>query len=211
MIFRIPHNVVKRLFLICATVAILFDLSVSQVIAGNLLANPSFEELGEKGVPISWVREFNKNLGGPFTVVTDAYNGKKAVCILTEEWNYQRPQFITQTVKLPNHTKTVCLSTYCKGQGQINLAFRFLRDNKPYDTVIIRKGRDKMTRPTELLNEFALGQTYERYEAFAKVPVGADGLTVKIGNTVGPLNRLNIWGKVWIDNAALTASDEVVK
>lgn len=200
----------KRFLFIYVTAAILFSLCISQVSAENLLANPSFERLGEKGVPISWIREFNKNLGGPFNVVTDAYDGKRAACLMTEEWNYQRPQFITQTVKLSNNTKTVYLSAYCKGQGQVNLAFRFLKDDKPYNTVTIKKGFDMVNQPTEILNEFALGQTYELYEAFAKVPDGADGVMVKLGNTIGLLNRLNIWGKVWIDNATLTASAEVI-
>lgn len=172
----------------------------------NLLKNPSFEQIGKDGVPAGWQRQYNKVLGGPFLVVADAHDGDRAVCLMTEEWNYQRPQFITQTVKLPPGAKSLQLSAYCKGQGMVSLAFRFLKGDQPHETKELNLVFGRFTNPVELLNEFSLCQTYDRYEASATIPEGADGVMVKLGNSIGRLHRLNIWGKVWVDSASLTAS-----
>jgi len=174
----------------------------------NLLKNPGFEELAADGVPEHWQRQHNETLSGPFAVVKDAHGGERAVCLMTEEWNYQRPQFITQVVKLPANANTLRLSAHCKGQGQVNMVFRFLKGGNPHEIKKISRSFGSVDSPVEQLNEFALGQTYDLYEAWAQVPDGADGVMVKLGNTVGPLDRLNIWGKAWIDDASLVASDK---
>ncbi|MGD0094766.1 MAG: hypothetical protein ABSE73_33055, partial [Planctomycetota bacterium] len=172
----------------------------------NLLQNPGFEEAGKDGVPAGWTREYNEKLSGPFAVVEDAHDGKRAVRMMTEEWNYLRPQFLTQAVKLPPGTKSVRLSAWCKGQGMVNLVFRFLKGEQPAKNEKINMGFGELEVPVESRNEFALLQTYEPYSAWAKVPEGADGVLVKLGNTVDLLDRLNVWGRAWIDDAALTAS-----
>jgi len=172
----------------------------------NLLANPSFEQVGNDGVPVGWQREWNPVLGAPLLVVEDAHDGKRAACLLTEEWNYHRPQFLTQTVRLPKGTKAIRLAAWCKGQGMATLAFRFLKGSEPHQTRKLDLGFGPVVLPVEVLESFSLGQTYELCDAVVDVPDGADGVMVKLGNTVGPLNRLNVWGKAWIDSASLTTS-----
>jgi hypothetical protein len=191
----------------CVGIALMCCLASSANCAENLLKNPGLEQVGPGGVPADWQREYNEKLSGPFMLVQDAHGGKNAVCMMTEEWNYQRPQFITQTVKLPPNAKSLRLSAWCKGQGQVNLVFRFLKDGKSHKTEKIDMGFGPVDNPVEQQSDFALAQTYETYEAWANVPPDADAVMVKVGNTTSTLNRMNIWGKVWVDDIALEAME----
>ena len=118
--------------------ACLFSLGAAG--ADNLLKNPGFEKAGAGGVPQNWTREFNEKLSGPFAVVTDAHEGKCAVSVMTEEWGFLRPQFVTQEVPLPAGATICRLSAFCKGQGLVNLVLQFRKDGKPVETETVDMG-----------------------------------------------------------------------
>ncbi|HEY3415601.1 MAG TPA: hypothetical protein VGM23_01840 [Armatimonadota bacterium] len=170
----------------------------------NLLANPSFEALADQGIPAAWMREYHEKLSGPCTSVSDAHSGARAVCLLTQEWNFLRPQYLTQQVALPPGAKTCRLSAYCKGQGFVNLVFQFRKGGQPWQTETVNLGFGPTPAPKEVRSAFALEQDYQYYEAWAQVPEGADAVLVKVGNTIDALDRLNIWGKLLIDDVSLT-------
>jgi hypothetical protein len=53
------------------------------------------------------------------------------------------------------------------------------------------------------LNAFGLELDYQPYQATAAVPDGADAVLVKVGNTVDLFDRLNVWGKAYLDDISL--------
>jgi len=181
---------------------LVFVLSTAGL-AQNLLKNPGFETVAKNGVPVSWSREYNAILTGPFSPVADSHSGKRAVRMLTEEWNYLRPQYLTQTVKLPAGAKVCVLSAYAKGQGLVNLVFQFRKGGKPLETSKQDMGFGVFDLPKESLNAFGLEQDYQPYTATAAVPAGADAVLVKVGNTVDLFDRLNVWGKAYLDDVSL--------
>ncbi len=142
----------------------------------NLLTNPSFEMLAANGVPASWTREYNPTLTGPFAIVADAHTGTRAVSMMTQEWNYLRPQYLTQEVPLPLGTKTCRLSAYCKGQGFVNLVFQFRKGGQPLQTENFNMGFGPQTAPKELRIAYGLEQDYQNCETIAPVPDGADAV-----------------------------------
>ena len=176
--------------------------------AENLLKNPGFEEIATDNVPVGWQREYNPLLSVPLQILDRENGNGKTVCLLTEEWNFLRPQFLTQTLSLPAGSKALKLSVECKGQGMINLVFRFLKDGKPLAVEKVDLGTGEHELPKENRNEQSLAQVYERREAAVAVPDGANGVMIKIGNTCGALDTLNTWGKLFIDNASLEAMPE---
>lgn len=187
----------------CRGVFCLILLCVSAAHGQNLLKNPGFEKLGAGGVPADWTREFNAKLTGPFAVVTDAHEGKNAVCVITEEWGFLRPQFVTQEVPLPAGATVCRLSAFCKGQGLVNLVLQFRKDGKPLTTETVDMGFGPTAAPKESLNAFGLEQDYQRHEVSVDVPTNAASVLVKVGNSVDTFDRLNIWGKALIDDVSL--------
>jgi len=176
----------------------------------NLLKNPGLEVLGNAGAPASWNREYNEKLSGPSTVVANARGGKRAMCLLTQEWNFLRPQYLTQEVMLPAGARSCTLSAYCKGQGLVNLVFQFRKGGKPLETTTQDLGFGPTTLPKEFSHVFALEQTYQRCQATTEVPAGADAVLVKVGNTVDLADRLGIWGKLYVDDISLTTTKKTV-
>lgn len=170
----------------------------------NLLRNPSFESV-KGGVPVHWHRIYNEVLSGPFSVVTDSFEGKRAVRLETEEWNFLRPQYIAQEVTLPKGAEYCRLSVYAKGRGLVSLCMQFRKDGRPLEYRKIDMGFGEQRIPVEVKSDFALLPLYERYEVFYEVPEGANEVLVKLGNTAGALDRLNIWGRCYIDRAVLIA------
>jgi len=173
--------------------------------AQNLLKNPGFETLGPDGLPADWTREYNPKLSVPLEVTADARAGKRAVCLMTEDWNYTRPQFVTQDVPLPKGATACHLTAACKGQGLVNLVFVFRKAGKPLEVEDIDMGFGPVQAPREERHAFGLEQDYQPYTFSAAIPAGADSVRVKVGNTAALLGRLNLWGKVYIDDVALTA------
>jgi len=174
--------------------------------AENLLANPSFEIAGQRGVPASWSREYEPDLSGPFEA-----NGA-AVCLMTEEWVFGRPQFITQEAKLPGGAKALRLAAWCKGQGLIRMAIQLRKGGKPLETKTLAPSTiapGKYVLPVETEKVFGLGPEYGECEAFATVGDDAESALVRLGNTIGDRNTTNIWGKAWIDQVSLTVVDAV--
>ena len=176
----------------------------------NLLSNPSFERMKQTGVPEDWSRMINPKLSGPFSMVQDAHHGDRAAFMRTEEWNYQRPQYLVQTVQLPRGANSLTLSAYAKGYGSLKLSFRFLRAGEPHEVRKLNLGFGIIETPAEENHEFALAGVYDRYEAHQDIPAGAEAVMIKVGNTIGPLDRLNIWGALFVDQVSLTASGAAV-
>jgi len=170
----------------------------------NLLRNPGFEDVGPNGVPTSWTREYNEKLSGPFALAADAHAGKRAACLITGEWGFLRPQFLTQDVPLPAGAAVCRLSALCKGQGLVNLVLQFRKDGQPLATETVDMGFGPTQAPKESLNAFGLEQDYQPYAVAVDVPANATAVRVKVGNSVGMFDRLNVWGKVWIDDVSLT-------
>jgi len=172
--------------------------------AQPLLKNPGFEQVGANGIPTGWSRELNEKLTTPLVMTRDAYHGKQAVCLQTEEWNFLRPQFITQEVALPPAAGACRLSAWCKGQGLIALVFQFRKDGKPLKIDTVNMGFGPTSAPNEVRNTFGLEQDYQRYDSATAVPAGADSVLIKIGNSVDAFDRLNIWGTLYLDDVELT-------
>ena len=57
------------------------------------------------GEPPPWAGTYTASgtwkLSGPFAVVGDAHDGRRAVQLETQEWSFLRPQHVAQEVKLP--------------------------------------------------------------------------------------------------------------
>ena len=69
----------------CVKLAVgLLCLSAGMVFAENLLKNSGFEQVSG-GVPTFWQRQYNEKLSGPFEIVSDASEGKRAVTMMTGE------------------------------------------------------------------------------------------------------------------------------
>lgn len=198
----------KYIKAMCVAASVAMAMTATQGAEGNLLKNPGFEKPGRAGIPESWSREFNAQLSGPFMTVPDAHTGKAAVCIMTEEWNFMRPQFITQEVPLPPGATVCHLSSWCKGQGLVNLVFQFRKDGKPLETETVDMGFGPTSAPKESRHAFGLEQDYQPYTISAAIPTGAVSVLVKLGNTCELFDRLNVWGKAFIDDAALTADTQ---
>jgi len=194
---------VRKFFYICA-LCILFSGINNIYGESNLLKNPDFELIGKDGMPAFWSREYNARLSGPFFVSNQAFEGKNAVCMLTEEWTLDRPQFIVQDVKLPPGVKRVRLSVFAKGQGLFRLSIQFL-DLKP-KKVQEYFGEYSVAEETDRV--FGLGPEYLKYTMEVSIPEGVNNIRVRMGNTIGPLNLTNIWGKAWIDHADLTVFND---
>lgn len=177
--------------------------------AENLLKNAGFEEIGADGVPAAWQRDFNPVLTGPFRVVADAYEGKQAVQLMTEEWILDRPQFIVQDVKLPAGAKAMRLAAWCKGQGFMRLSIQFRKGNQPLKSDKIKEYFGEYDVPQETTGNFGLHPEYQEYEVYAAVPEGADGVRVRLGNTLGEIYLVNVWGTAWIDSVTLTPGGAV--
>jgi len=181
-------------------------LGLTPVLARNLLENPSFErDRNRDGVPDGWHRVFNEKLSGPFAIVEDAQDGRRAVCMETEEWNFLRPQHVAQEVKLPRDAAYCRLAAYAKGRGLVSLTVVFLKDGKPLREQTIDMGFGKQQVPEEVRKDFALELGYTLYATLVEVPEGANGALVKLGNTAAPLDRLNVWGRCFLDNASFVA------
>ena len=172
--------------------------------ARNLLNNASFERERD-GAPDGWHRIWNEKLSGPFALVEDAQDGRRAVCLETEEWNFLRPQHIAQEVKLPKGAAFCRLAVWAKGRGLVALTVQFLRDGKPLEEKTIDLGFGPERIPVEAKTAFALEADYGRYESLVEIPSGANGALVKLGNTIGPLDRINVWGRCFLDNASFAA------
>lgn len=193
---RILHNGI-----VCALLVILAIGSQAQ----NLLKNPGFETPGSGGMPADWIREYNAKLSVPLEITADACSGKRAVCLMTEDWNFNRPQFVTQEVPLPKGATACHLTAVCKGQGLVNLVFEFRKAGKPLEVETIDMGFGPTQTPKEVRHAFGLEQDYQPYTTTAAIPAGAESVLVKIGNTAALFGRLNLWGKVYIDDVVLTA------
>jgi len=184
-------------------------LCSAPALARELLTNPSFERDRDRdGVPDGWHRIWNEKLSGPFALVDDAQQGRRALRLETEEWNFLRPQHVAQEVKLPRGATHCRLGAWAKGRGLVALAVQFRRDGKPLEEKTIDLGFGPQKLPVEAKSEFALGADYALHEAFLEIPKGADGALVKLGNTAGPLDRLNTWGRCLIDNASFVAGSQ---
>jgi len=175
------------------------------VAAENVLKNPSFESLGPDGIPVGWEREYNERLSGPFAVAEGAHDGEKCVRLMTEEWVLERPQFIVQDAVLPKDAKALRLSAWCRGQGLMRLAIHFRKEGKALETETIKQYFGEYVLPKETEKVFGLAPEYREYEVHAEVPEGADGVRVRLGNTIGRPNLANVWGTAWIDSVSLTA------
>ena len=175
--------------------------------AQELLQNPSFEHLEASGIPTAWAREHNPVLSGPMRVVSAAADGQRAVCLLTEEWVLDRPQFITQDVTLPTGAQALRLTAQCKGQGLIKLVIQYRRGGKPLDAEISQTEYGDYETHEETERVFGLTPEYTSVQLVAAVPPDADSARVRIGNTVGQLNARNVWGTAWLDDVSLTASE----
>jgi hypothetical protein len=181
-------------------------VSATPALGRELLKNPSFErDRDGDGVPDSWHRIHNEKLSGPFALANDAQDGRRAVQLETEEWNFLRPQHIAQEVALPKGARLCALSVHAKGRGLVGLTVQFLRDGKPLVVETVDLGFGPESIPKEARSEFALEPDYSKYEAWFEIPQGTDGALVKLGNTVGPLDRLNVWGRCVLDNASFIA------
>jgi hypothetical protein len=171
----------------------------------NLLQNPSFEKIDPNGLPEGWTRIFNPRLSGPFAIVADAQDGVRAVCMETEEWNYQRPQHLSQRVSLPAGAALCRLSAFAKGRGLVSLSVQFFKDGKPLEMHVVDIGCGPEQVPVEIKKDFALEQCFAPYQILCQVPSDADAALVKLGNTAGLLDRYNTWGRCIIDNACFMA------
>lgn len=177
------------------------------LVAENLIRNGGFEITGKEGLPVFWEREYNRNLSGPFFLSGDSYEGKYAACLMTEEWTLDRPQFLVQKVRLPRGVKRIYLSTWAKGQGLLRLSLQFLKGNEFLKVNTIKEYFGQYDVPEETDRVFNLGPEYTEYVLVAEVPETADGVRVRLGNTIGPLNLANVWGKVWLDQVTLAVKD----
>ncbi|HPD15519.1 MAG TPA: hypothetical protein PLE19_11240 [Planctomycetota bacterium] len=178
-------------------------LGPAPAFARNLLENPSFErDRNRDGLPDGWHRVFDEKLSGPFALVDDAQDGRRAVCLETEEWNFLRPQHIAQKVKLPRDAAYCRLAVHAKGRGLVSLTIVFLKDGQPLREQTIDMGFGKQQAPEEVKKDFALELGYTLYETLSEVPPGANGALVKLGNTAAALDRLNNWGRCFLDNAS---------
>jgi len=183
--------------------ALVVLLAAASAPARNLLEDPSFERDRDRdGVPDGWHRVFDERLSGPFAIVQDAQEGRRAVCLETEEWNFLRPQHVAQEVRLPKDAAYCRLAAYAKGRGLVSLAVVFLKDGKPLREQTIDMGFGKQRVPEVEKRDFALELDYALYEALFEVPQGANGALVKLGNTAGALDRLNVWGRCLLDNVS---------
>ncbi|MCM8769226.1 MAG: hypothetical protein NC911_06070, partial [Candidatus Omnitrophica bacterium] len=193
----------KNLLVVWGTLLFLsrLPLNASQE---NLLKNPGFEISGADGIPAFWEREYNQLLSGPFFLSPQAYEGRHAVCLMTEDWTLDRPQFLTQIVKLPQSSKAVRLSAQAKGQGLFRLSLQFLRGKEFLKVHTVNEYFGQYQVPEETDKVYGLGPEYTEYILEAVVPEGADGVRVRLGNTIGALNLANVWGSVWIDKVSLT-------
>ncbi len=191
--------------LMLATAFLIVILAMPHMSANeNLLRNPGFEKPGKGNVPESWQRQFNAKLSGPFRLVADAHTGQKAVCLMTEEFLVDWPQFIIQDVALPQGARACCFSVWARGQGRIRLAIQFRKNNKPLAS------RTRKTYwggtyiiPQETEKVFGLGAVYRQYKVFAEIPVQAQVARVRISNNIGDLLTSNVWGTAVIDDAGL--------
>ncbi|MEI8246445.1 MAG: hypothetical protein WCI51_11470 [Lentisphaerota bacterium] len=183
--------------------------AVTLLAGGNQLGNPGFEKINGERQPLFWERECNIILSHPLIISSDSHSGENAVCLITDEWNYLRPQFIKQKKSIPAGTKDCTLSAYCKGQGLVQLELEF------HESPSVEKpSGDKMSTATAtrvsskndvaVRKIFGLTEKYSQYELSVPVPPKADSVVVKLGNSVDDLNRLNVWGKVFIDDVTLT-------
>lgn len=188
--------------------AILAIMSSVSLFAGeNHLGNASFEEINSEGQPLLWERECNPILSHPLVMSTDTHSGKNAACLITDEWNYLRPQFIKQKANIPQGAKNCVLSVYCKGQGLVQLELVFHEPtalDKPADEKVSVVTPTSLGKDVSQRKIFGLAEKYRQYDLSVPVPPKADSVVVKLGNSVDDLNRLNIWGKAFIDDVTLS-------
>ncbi|MBI2195200.1 MAG: hypothetical protein HYU36_24740 [Planctomycetes bacterium] len=174
--------------------------------AENLLANPGFERDRDRdGIPDGWKRIAHEKLSGRFSLVEDAWEGRRAVCLETEEWNFLRPQYIAQEVKLPPGSAFCALSAQARGRGLFAVAVQFRRAGRPIEEETVDMGFGPQRTAREVKRDFALDLEYLPYEAVFEVPPDADAALVKLGNTAGPLDRFNLWGRCRLDAAFFAA------
>ncbi len=193
-------------FLMAAPFLLALEMSAGLMADENLLKNPGFGELSAENVPSGWQRECNPLLSVPVAALDEG--GAKKPCLITEEWGYLRPQFLTQAVALPAGTKSVTLTADCKGQGTVNLALCFLKGGQPLAMDKFNWGFGEISIPLETQSVQALPQVFEARTLTASVPDGADSVLVKIGSSCDKLNRTNTWGKLVLDKASLVASPQ---
>lgn len=183
-------------------------------IPDNLLVNSGFEKnTGSNSVPEGWAREvdpvMNPVMRGPFALVKDphlaATNNEWAVQMETEEWNYLRPQRLMQEVTLPAKTTRCTATAYAKGNGLFTLVFQFRKAGKPLSEEKMDGGFGEYSLPRETFDIYALGAEYRQYTFQADVPEGADSVLLKVGNTVDTFGRVNVFGRLVLDDVTLIA------